>query len=450
MNSGFSTVTKYLALGLQKKGHEISLTGMQDSYTSSWYHGIESLPLDTKYLDETSQFIMNIRRVDPDVVIGVFQADADMNHFTRIFDENSKTKFLWYPPVEGSGIPDGMVNDLKFVIQNGGKIVSQCFYGQSEMKKVGIDNITIYHGYNNNIYKPVENINDKNKLTYCYYSTDAGKAESDPVILCRQGCYDCCLNEGFEAKKCQYYKEETVSILRMMNTTDGKKWVERDIGITKLPDETKGKWVYGHVGQNFGIRKRQERLIKAYSILISESRQLKDKTLLHMHCMPMAVDGINLIKEIARLGISENVIFSYGGNRSNSWSEESMNILYNTFDCHVSASSSEGWGLPTGESMACGIPNIGPDCSSFTELIGNDSDWSKNRGWLANIGEWQMIQDGSYRALVDEKDLALKMKLAYVEKDKMKTFGENAVMFAGNYTWDKICAEFDKVLVDSK
>lgn len=438
MNSGFSQVTKYLALGLKKLGHDISMTGIQTAYTNDYSYGIEQMPLDVKYVDEASSLYLNLKKVDPDWLVYVGQLDADLNHLVRVFD-----KQIVYCPVEGRDIPDMMANELKNIVMHGGKIVAQCRYGQEEMRKVGVNAGMIYHGFDDTIFKKMNSFHP-----YCYYATDVGQNESDPRILYKQGCYDChynCYGNTSTKDKCPYYKEEIVSILRMV----GGKWDEKEIGISKLLDETVGKFVCGHVGINFGIRKRQERLIKAYAILINESKQMRDRTLLHMHCKPMAMNGVNLIKEVAKLGVSENIIFSYGGTRSNAWTEEAMARLYNTFDVHVSASSSEGFGLSHLESLACGVPNIAPDCSSLSELIGNDKDESKNRGWLANIGEWQMVQDGSSRALVSEKDLALKMKMAYVEKNKMERFGKNGSEWAKQYTWDRIVREWNSLLETS-
>jgi len=454
MNSGFGQVTKYLALGLRKLGHEISMTGMQNAYTSGWYYGIENMPLDTKFVDELTQFMMNINITNPDVVIGVFQADADMNHFTRIFSKDTKSKFIWYPSVEGKDIPDGMANDLRNVINNGGKVVGQCKYGQDEMRKVGVDASMIYHGYNPDIFYPMDIKNEKYE-PYCYYGTSVGQEESDPRLIYKQGCYNCPYDkigktgsvEAYGVKNsCPYLKEEIVNVLR---TIDGK-WTDKEIGISKLSNETKGKFVYGSVGINFGIRKRIERLIKAYSIMISESKQMKDRTILHLHCTPIAINGVNLLKVITNLGISDNVIFSYGMNRSNAWTEEAICRLYNTFDCHVSASSSEGFGIPFLESMACGKANIAPNCSSMTELIGDGERENGARGLLAIIGEWQAIDDGSERALVNENHLAVLMKKLYVDKELRERFSKNAIEFAKQYTWEKIVNEWDLLLKGMK
>lgn len=442
MNSGFGNVSKYLILGLRELGHDVTMSGIQTAYCSGYSYGIEQLPLDTKFVDEGTQLFLNTRKVNADIVIYVGQLDADLNFLTKIFSPT-----LAYIPVEGRNIPDKMVNDIKFITDHGGIVVPQCFYGYQEMSKVGLGiSRYIYHGWNDKIFKPIGNMNNRYEVIYCYFSTDVGKAESDPVVLYKQGCYGCKLNNVRKQEKCAYFKEETISILKMI---DGK-WAERDIGISKLINQTSGKFVFGHVGQNFGLRKRQERLVRAYAILINDSKQMRDNTVLHLHCKPIAMDGINLIKEVSKLGISENVIFSYGSSRSNAWTEQGMNILYNTFDVNVSASSSEGFCIPVLEGFAVGVPMIASYCSSFTELIGNDKDENKNRGWLAEIESWQMIVDSSERALVSEKDLALKMKLAYTNNSMREKFSKNCIDFASDYTWDKIVGQFNKILVGIK
>lgn len=437
MNSGFSNVSRHIANGLTKLGHEVTMTGMQTAYLPDYNYNIKCLPVDTTYVDEFTQLTFNLRDTEADVLLCVFQADADLNMFAKAFQ-----KTIWYPPVEGRNIPIEMINDLIQVKNNGGQVVAQCKYGQNEMKFAGIDVPYIYHGYNDKIFRPLNFRNKppkKEQILYCYYSTEVGKTESDPIILHRQGCYDCKLNNK-EQTQCQYFKEEEIVVLQFVD----KRWGEKRINITDLPNEFSRHYIYGFVGQNFGIRKRIERLLKAYSIFIKDSRMLKDRTILHLHSMPIAIKGINLIKIIQDLEIENNVIFSYGAFRSSSWSEEAMCLLYNTFDTNVSASSSEGFGIPTLESMACGIPNIGPNCSSFTELIGEDL--KTGRGLLTSIIDWQMIQNGSFRALVNETDLANQMKTIYQNEELRKNFSKNAIKFSQDYTWENICKQWDKLL----
>lgn len=446
INSGFGKVTRYIATGLKKLGHEVSMTGLQTSGLVQYYYDIECLPIDSGgHIDETTQVMFNIQKMQPDVVIYVGQLDADLNHLAKLFP-----KTICYSPVEGKEIPAQMTNDMLTVEKNGGLMVAQCHYGQEEMKKVGVNAEFIYHGYDPEIFYKMDSFEP-----YCYYETSVGKINTDPVVLCKQGCYHChrpqqhAVNgQPITNTECPYYKEEMVSILRWMDNNSGnRRWTQRDIGISKLNEEFKGKFVFMFVGQNFGLRKRIERLLKAYAILISESKQLKDRTHLHLHSLPMSIRGINLIKVISDLRIKNNVSFSYGTFRSSGWSEECLNVLYNLADCNVSASSSEGFGLPTLESMACGVPNIGPNCSSFTELIGDGEQGEKDaRGLLALIESWQMVQDGSIRALVDQEHLAVMMKKMYVEKEHRERFAKNGIEWAKNHTWEKKVEEWGKLL----
>ena len=439
INSGFSIVARNVANGLKKLGYDVSMTGLQTSYMPEFAYGIENLPIQTHFIDDMTQYMMTLDRIRPDVVLNIFQADYEYNDFPKVFK-----KSVWYPPIEGKNLPQKMANDLLAVKMNGGEIVAQTKYGQEEIQLAlgGIDIPFIYHGFNDKIFRPL-NLQNPDDIRYCYYNTENGKLNSDPVMLHKQGCYDCQLNNK-EQIGCLHYKEENISVLKFING----KWTEESMSMTDLPKYTKGKFVFGFVGQNLGVRKRTERLLKAYSIFIKDSRQLKDRTILHLHTMPIAINGINLIKVIQELGIQDNVIFSYGTFRSSAWTDEAMNILYNTFDVNTSASSSEGFGLPTLESMACGIPNIGPNCSSFSELIGEDP--KTRRGLLALVIDWQMIQDGSIRAIANESDLAHQMKILYQDDELRKHCSKNAIKFSQDYTWDKICESWNKLLKGMK
>ena len=435
LNSGFSVVAINIAKGLQKLGYEISYSGLQTSNTSEWNQGIEILPTQVGFLDDISQCMITIGKIKPDAVLAIIQMDMDFNGFAKLFP-----KTILYVPVEGKGMSDAMTSDLLSVKMNGGLVVAQCQYGKNEIEST-LASLTIpyiYHGFDDKVFRPID-VSKKENMAYCYHKTSVGKVNTDPAKLYEMECFDC---RYIMCSKCSYYEEENISILRFV---DGK-WAEENVGITALPLVTKEKTVFGFVGQNLGVRKRIERLLKAYSLFIKDSKQYKDRTMIHLHCMPMSIGGINLIKVVQDLGIQNNTVFSYGSYRSSGWSNEAMNILYNTFDVNASASSGEGFGLGTVESMACGIPNIGPDCSAFSELIGNDSSESKNRGWLVNIESSQMIQDGTMRVLVSESDLALKMKILYTDNKLRERLGNNAIEWSKNYTWDKICLQWNDLL----
>lgn len=412
-----------------------------------------------KYIRGNKSFYLPITSIDTIKYNGdVWNLDVeeDNSYVSTIAIHNC------YTPVETLGIPEQMRSDLLSIVMNGGKVLAQTKYGSNEMSLAlgGIHVSYIYHGWDDKIFRPLNfGGDDRNKkgkgdidqIRYCYYGTDSGKADSDPIKLYRQGCYNCIFPDH-QKIKCQYYKEEHVSMLRFING----KWTGEDIPITTLPGITKGKFKYLFVGQNLGIRKRIERLLKAYSLMIN-NRQLKDRTILHLHTIPISIVGLNLIRIIDDLGIQNNVIFSYGssGSGGSSLTDQAMNIIYNTADVNVTASSGEGTGFSTLESMAIGIPTLGPRNTSFIELVeeetmGNEGNDEKKiligpRGLLCD-GIYQMLPDGTERFLVDEQELALNMERIYKDDNLRESYGENCLKFSKMLTWNRIVQKWDKLL----
>lgn len=395
--SGFSNVGKHLAEGLTNLGYEVSMTGFHTAYESEWYNKIEVMPINVQYIDDVTQYMMNVQKSKADAVICIFNSDDEQQNMYAKAIKNT----LWYTPIEGRNISDLMIRDLLQVGENG-RIVAQCNWGYNEMKKVGIESKVIYHGYNPGIFK--------------------------------------CKSKG------NFSGMITNQKINLLKYSEGR-WISDNVSVSTLKDNFKSKFIFGFVGANHGIRKRIERLLTAYSIFLNASKKNKDRTLLVLRTMPISISGINLIKICANLGISSNVVFLYGDN--NRLSDESMNIIYNLFDVNVSASSSEGFGFPTLESMACGIPQIGPACSSFIELIKDRFTSIRDRGLIADKGEWQMIPDGSYRFLVNEQCLADKMQEMYIKEEKRNEFSENCIKFASQYTWDKIAKEWNELIRSS-
>jgi glycosyltransferase involved in cell wall biosynthesis len=410
MNSGYSIVTKNIAIGLKKLGHNVSTTGLQTAYNVEYFDDnngggekerIEVLPIQSDKADDVGQFMNNLQNVSPDICIFIGDMDMDLNPLAKVFPGT------WvYTPVNGKDMPFGIVSDLNGVVKKGGKVIAMCKYGLAEMKMAGVNTDGyIYHGYNDKVFRKID-VKD---------ITDVKSAE-------------------------------IVSILKW--DSENKRWVQNNAGIDKIGDILGyGKrFIYLHVGQNVGIRKRQERLLRAYAIMIKDSKQLRDRTHLHMHCLPISGRGLNLIEVAMKLGIQDNISFSYGSYLSAGWSEEAVNVLYNLADVHVSASSSEGFGLPTIESMSCGLPNIAPDCTSFTELIGNDVEESKNRGLLAKISDWQYEPIGRFKPLVSQEHLATLMKKIYVDEKLRQKLGDNGIEWVEQFSWDKVCEQWNNVL----
>ena len=94
--------------------------------------------------------------------------------------------------------------------------------------------------------------------------------------------------------------------------------------------------------------------------------------------------------------------------------------------------------------MACGIPQVTPDCTSMTELVGNNP--SEQRGLLAKIGDSDLISVEITRQLVDISDLSIKMKEIYTNKELRKKCSENCLEFVKPYTWNQLAVKWDKLI----
>ncbi len=433
-NSGFANVSKNLMLELRNRGYEVSMTGL-NNYHVTWEYGIKSYPLRSDYTSEQVQYFTNLAEEKPDIIFNLFGSDTgDMDSLLEIPLQLGMKRRLWYIPVDGLGLGHGSLYSLKRFTESGGKLVAQCNWGAKQIRDSGIEVLdTIYHGYNEKIFKKLSNKWED----YCWYSTGIGKVEGNPEFLGNADCYRCGGTSDKHQQMCiGDFTEEKIGIMRF---NDKQESIYQYYPINYIKELVRGKYVYGFVGANFGLRKRIERLLKAYSILIKGNKQLNDRTILWLHTLPMSNNGINLIDIVKNLGIEKNIIFSYGSELGSGFSEEAMCRLYNIFDCHVSASSGEGFSLPHIESMACGVPQISTNICSFPELIGEKCE----RGYLVE-NELQMLPDGAYRGLVNEKHLSECMKQMYDWNGKNK-FSDNCIKFSQNYTWNKLTDKWIKV-----
>lgn len=436
-NSGFANVTKNLAKGLSSLGHIVSISGFQTPF-KEYYYEIPVFPMATG-LDEITQLNENLIKTDPNVVIYINDGYTDARKFLNVFP-----RMITYTPVEGFDIPNHMITNLNRVAENG-LVIAQCKYGYNEMKRAGIKvHSFIYHGFDPKSFYPIKD----NKFDYCYCETEVGRDSVNPIGPIKLGCQNNCDN-----KECIIRIVENVSLIKYDNKEKQFLQIE-DLPISKLKENVNPskKFMFLFVGANHMIRKKIERLLGAYAILIEESKQLKARVHLHLHTNPISPTGIDLLEIANRLKIQDNISFSYGN-----WSEKALNILYNISDCHVSATSSEGFGLAHLESMAVGLPQIAPNCTSITELIGEtvEDPSSENRtigprGLLAKIQADYMLQDLTYRSLVDEIDLAHKMKQAYNNKELREQYSKNAIKFADQYNWNNVCYQWNTLLKEMK
>jgi len=131
--------------------------------------------------------------------------------------------------------------------------------------------------------------------------------------------------------------------------------------------------------------------------------------------------------------------------------DQELAEVYNSFDVYVSTSMSEGFGLGTIESQACGVPSIMPNNTANTELV-------RGHGWLYDIvrnkdGSPVLIPPTiplnwitySYE-LPDIAALKECMIEAYNSPDKVADYGRMSYDFAQLYDWDSVLTGWDNIL----
>jgi len=152
-------------------------------------------------------------------------------------------------------------------------------------------------------------------------------------------------------------------------------------------------------------------------------------------------DGFDLASIVKDLGIEEHVT---SVKYPTAIPEEVMAEIYNSVDCLCLPSMGEGFGLPIAEAMAVGIPVIGTNCSSITELL------SDGRGMLVNPSTYTRPDGYTKHALLNSDNLANAIKKVWenpIIRGAMIERSSNFVKTLGKKeTADKFIKIFEKVI----
>lgn len=203
------------------------------------------------------------------------------------------------------------------------------------------------------------------------------------------------------------------------------------------------------VGRNTN-RKQIPRLLQALKQVVD--RVGKDNVGLILHCGDptdsRGMGGWSLPDLVKQYGLYDNVRFSdTSSNPLLGLSREDLATLYGLADVHVLATGGEGFGIPSAEAMACGVPIILPDNSTGPELVGAKNE----RGWLIpQSTEIVGPKWGITMGLVDIDKLADAMIEAYMSKDTALYAEKSAAARAFSevhFDWDAITEQFIQQIV---
>lgn len=211
-----------------------------------------------------------------------------------------------------------------------------------------------------------------------------------------------------------------------------------------------GKWktVFLSVARN-GNRKQQPRLLEAFKVMLSNVENPEEIGLILHTGDPtnmMGLGGWNLVEMVREMGLENNITFSDpSANPLLGMNREDMAKLFAMSDCHVMATGGEGFGIPSIESMACGVPVILPDNSTGPEFIGKGA--KTMRGKLAKNDAEIVGPSGVKMSLVSIKALSEALKWMVEHPAKRQAMGKRARKWAEEHLgWDHLTTQLEHTL----
>jgi len=193
----------------------------------------------------------------------------------------------------------------------------------------------------------------------------------------------------------------------------------------------------------WGERKAPEILLKAYNQEFSS----KDDVLLVLKVtntdpavnIERQVDDMRLIPDRAPIVmiINQNI------------PTDEMGGLYRSCDCFVLPTRGEGWGMPTLEAMACGLPVISTYWSAQTEFLNDDVAYPlKVKGLIPAVAKCPYYKGWKW-ADPDEEHLRTLMRRVYENREEARAKGLRASVWAREkWTWLHSASRIKKRLLE--
>jgi glycosyltransferase involved in cell wall biosynthesis len=188
-------------------------------------------------------------------------------------------------------------------------------------------------------------------------------------------------------------------------------------------------FIFGMVSANKDLLPR-----KSFGQVLQVFQQFHAKhpnSLLYIHTNPDQPGGYPIRAHADYLGLTQAVGFPDRYKLHFDTPKSEMNQIYNAFDCLLSPSSTEGFGIPIIEAQATGTPAIVTDYTAMPELI------TEQTGFKVKTGCEHFMPIGGYMKFPDTQDLYEKMEMAF--SSNLVAMGHNA------HKWVKENFDLNKV-----
>ena len=208
-------------------------------------------------------------------------------------------------------------------------------------------------------------------------------------------------------------------------------------------------YLFGSVNRN-SARKDYGSLLLGFAMF---KHYNETNSAMYLHCNPKDPMGINMYRLCERLSlqVGRDVFFPNEYSENKGTTEEELNRIYNAFDCFVTTTTAEGWGLTISEAMATKTLVICPKHTSLIELT------EDGKNTLNFIFQEQAIFVNDYekiRIITLPSEVKTLLEVAYNLKndtqesqDAIKQMIEDAYVKATSYKWSDISKQF-KTIID--
>ena len=217
-----------------------------------------------------------------------------------------------------------------------------------------------------------------------------------------------------------------------------------------IGEEFKDAYVFGSVNRN-SARKDLATLILGFAYF----KNLSEKPInavLYLHCNPNDKAGVNIERLCQRLGLQfgKDVITPKDYNENTGYSVSNLNKIYNAFDCFITTTTAEGWGLTVTEAMATKTLVICPKHTSLTEITNN----GENTLNFLYLTQMVFVRDyEKIRNVCSPPEVKTLLEVAYTLKDiepelqeKIQEKIENAYNYVCSLKWKDVSKSFKNII----
>lgn len=228
--------------------------------------------------------------------------------------------------------------------------------------------------------------------------------------------------------------------------------IANDFENSRTKEQLFGKsdvFVFGSVNRN-SARKDLATLMMGFAMF---KHTTQANAVLYIHCNPIDRMGIDCYRLSERLGldVGTDIFFPKDFDENMGVSESELNKIYNTFDCFITTTTAEGWGLSIVEAMATKKLVIAPRHTSIQEITdnGNNAFLFKFIQRAVFVNDFEKI-----RFISNPEEVAQVCGIVYNlqnEEDEVRgqvaTIVENAYNHVTKWKWKDIAKKFENIIL---